>query len=109
MPTAPSRHEGQPQWARCGRCQGLFYGPTVAASQCPAGGAHQAADEPSYILANWENDNSYLLGGDRQPGDVFVDDAGYITITVKSIDSWAGTASITLSGYDIIVPGPVLG
>ena len=109
LPTAPSRHEGQPQWARCGRCQGLFYGPTVAASQCPAGGAHQAADEPSYILANWENDNSYLLGGDRQPGDVFVDDAGYITITVKSIDSWAGTASITLSGYDIIVPGPVLG
>lgn len=30
----------QSDWRWCSRCQGLFYGPYVIASRCPAGGAH---------------------------------------------------------------------
>jgi len=30
----------QSDWRWCNKCQGLFYGPTVGASKCPAGGPH---------------------------------------------------------------------
>jgi hypothetical protein len=36
-PPSPSR---QSEWCWCNKCQGLFYGPAVAASSCPAGGTH---------------------------------------------------------------------
>jgi hypothetical protein len=32
----------QSDWRWCNKCQGLFYGPAVATSRCPAGGAHAA-------------------------------------------------------------------
>jgi len=32
----------QSGWRWCDRCQGLFYGPAVASSRCPAGGTHAA-------------------------------------------------------------------
>jgi hypothetical protein len=33
----------QSEWRWCNRCQGLFYGPSFAASRCPAGGTHASA------------------------------------------------------------------
>src|SRR5215831_13627375 len=32
----------QSEWRWCNKCQGLFYGPLVGDSRCPAGGAHAA-------------------------------------------------------------------
>jgi hypothetical protein len=41
----------QPGWRWCDRCHGLYYGPRVATSVCPASGAHRPATEsgsPTY-------------------------------------------------------------
>src|SRR5215510_10690294 len=35
----------QSEWRWCNKCQGLFYGPAVATSRCPAGGAHAAPEQ----------------------------------------------------------------
>ena len=40
----------QASWARCGNCQGLFYGPHQSTSWCPTGYAHSAADNTDYYL-----------------------------------------------------------
>src|SRR5215831_16491547 len=37
VPTAAGT---QSEWRWCGACQGLFYGPNVTTSRCPAGGTH---------------------------------------------------------------------
>jgi hypothetical protein len=36
----PASADTQSQWRWCSKCQGLFYGPSVAASRCPAGDTH---------------------------------------------------------------------
>jgi len=37
VPASPDR---QKEWRWCNKCQGLFFGPTVASSTCPSGGTH---------------------------------------------------------------------
>ena len=32
----------QDNWRWCDKCQGIFFGPSVAASSCPSGGTHSA-------------------------------------------------------------------
>jgi hypothetical protein len=44
----------QSEWRWCNRCQGLFFGPGIGGSRCPAGGAHAAPAESgsaNYSLA----------------------------------------------------------
>jgi hypothetical protein len=41
---------GQYGWRWCTDCQGLFYGPNVSSSVCPAGGAHVATGSGNYSL-----------------------------------------------------------
>lgn len=36
----PATAGWQNEWRWCNKCQGLFYGPNVAISRCPAGGTH---------------------------------------------------------------------
>jgi hypothetical protein len=48
----------QPDWRWCHRCQGLFYGPSIHGSRCPAGGAHAAPDQSgsaNYVLPHGPN------------------------------------------------------
>lgn len=50
-PAAPHPQPGtQTGWAFCGKCQGLFYGPGVVDSHCPAGGPHDGTHSHSYTL-----------------------------------------------------------
>ncbi|HEV2756785.1 MAG TPA: M36 family metallopeptidase [Actinomycetota bacterium] len=45
---------GQDGWRWCNKCQGMFYGPNINASDCPAGGAHAATGSGNYdIVVNW--------------------------------------------------------
>lgn len=37
---ASASPDRQPEWRWCNKCQGLFYGPSVGDSNCPAGGTH---------------------------------------------------------------------
>jgi hypothetical protein len=40
----------QLNWAHCNKCQGLFYAPYIAQSECPAGGPHTAGASWDYGL-----------------------------------------------------------
>lgn len=42
----------QDQWRYCFKCQGLFYGPSQAASKCPAGGTHDGSKSGNYVLTD---------------------------------------------------------
>lgn len=44
--------ELQTGWQHCGRCQGLFFGPNVDASVCPAGGHHDGTGSGNYGLVD---------------------------------------------------------
>ena len=55
-PTLPpvSTSGTQRPWRHCDKCQGLYWGPGVASSKCPAGGTHQTiSTEYAYIL-DWQ-------------------------------------------------------
>jgi hypothetical protein len=39
-------------WRWCHKCQGLFYGPNVKKSVCPAGGAHDSTGSGNYELTD---------------------------------------------------------
>ena len=47
----------QASWARCGNCQGLFYGPHQSTSWCPTGYAHSAADNTD--SPTWATTSTY--------------------------------------------------
>jgi hypothetical protein len=47
---APPRTITQPGWRWCHKCQGLFYGPNMPVSHCPAGGTHDGGQSGSYNL-----------------------------------------------------------
>ena len=47
MPAAWSTQRG---WMRCGKCQGLWFGPNRSDSNCPHGGEHDAGDGSNYSL-----------------------------------------------------------
>ena len=50
-PAPPAPAPGtQTGWSHCAKCQGLFYGPGVADSHCPAGGQHDETHSHSYEL-----------------------------------------------------------
>lgn len=40
----------QSGWNFCDKCKGLFYGPEVSASVCPAGGNHYGGGSDDYDL-----------------------------------------------------------
>lgn len=40
----------QPNWLWCNKCQGLFHGPGMAESHCPAGGTHDGSKSFNYSL-----------------------------------------------------------
>lgn len=40
----------QDHWNWCNKCQGLFYGPNIAQSNCPAGGTHDNTGSGNYSL-----------------------------------------------------------
>jgi hypothetical protein len=40
----------QSQWRWCHKCQGLFFGPGLAGSHCPAGGTHDLTGSGNYAL-----------------------------------------------------------
>jgi len=40
----------QAEWAWCNRCQGLFYGPNIGSSACPAGGPHVTVGGNDYLV-----------------------------------------------------------
>jgi hypothetical protein len=42
----------QSHWAWCRKCQGLFYGPNVGQSHCPAGGQHSINGSGNYSLTD---------------------------------------------------------
>lgn len=42
----------QPQWAWCGKCKGLFYGPNTSSSSCPAGGTHDGTNSYDYFVSH---------------------------------------------------------
>jgi hypothetical protein len=50
--TTPNNTNPQLQngWQWCSKCQGLFYGPNVARSVCPAGGQHGGGTSNDYSL-----------------------------------------------------------
>lgn len=41
----------EPAWLWCYKCQGLFYGPYIGSSRCPAGGHHDITESLIYDLA----------------------------------------------------------
>lgn len=50
-PAPPKTQPGtQTGWAFCHKCQGLFYGPGMLLSVCPAGGHHDDSNSHSYTL-----------------------------------------------------------
>jgi hypothetical protein len=54
-PVAEAPGNAQGEWRWCSNCQGLFYGPSVAKSRCPAGGTHASPSESgswSYAIYN---------------------------------------------------------
>jgi endonuclease/exonuclease/phosphatase family metal-dependent hydrolase len=58
----------QSQWRYCSNCQGLFYGPDIDKSACPAGGKHVYTDESSYNYGLfYTQDVSNLQGVEVQP------------------------------------------
>jgi hypothetical protein len=55
----PARSSAQGDWRWCNKCQGLFYGPAVATSHCPAGGTHA----PPAATASFDYHLSYGISG----------------------------------------------
>ncbi len=55
---APVNSPEQPDWRWCNKCQGLYYGPGVAASHCPTGGTHTPAAESG----SWDYHLPYYFG-----------------------------------------------
>ena len=53
-------------WRWCNKCQGLYFGPSVAGSRCPAGGPHAAADQSG--SADYGLPHGMTGGTSRQPG-----------------------------------------
>lgn len=47
---AKGTNNTQSEWRLCNRCQGLFYGNHLAASNCPAGGLHNMVGSGNYLL-----------------------------------------------------------
>ncbi|HYI01414.1 hypothetical protein [Hyalangium sp.] len=45
-----SRYATQAGWGWCHKCQGLAYGTQPLSGHCPAGGSHDRARSPSYLL-----------------------------------------------------------
>jgi hypothetical protein len=62
--------QGQQEWRHCNRCGGLWYGPNIIGSVCPApgGGNHSSADSADYALVKeWSgNLNTYAT---QSPGE----------------------------------------
>lgn len=56
------------QWRCCRKCQGLFYGPSQAASRCAAGGGHDGANSGNYVLSVNSVPSSEWVGGWRRCG-----------------------------------------
>jgi hypothetical protein len=46
----PTNH--QPEWRWCSKCQGLWFGPNAAQSNCPQGGRHRRTASGNYSLAH---------------------------------------------------------
>jgi hypothetical protein len=54
------------QWRCCRKCQGLFYGPSQAASRCPAGGGHDGSISGNYVVSvNTPLSNEWVGGWRR--------------------------------------------
>lgn len=49
-PPPPPHTITQSGWRWCNKCQGLFYGPGIAKSHCPAGGQHDLKGSGNYSL-----------------------------------------------------------
>jgi LysM domain len=62
-PTSPDRQEG---WRWCNKCQGLYFGPGVAGSSCPAGGTH--APQAQSGSGNYSLFHNAPASPDRQEG-----------------------------------------
>jgi predicted acylesterase/phospholipase RssA len=60
----PERPNSQSNWRWCNKCQGLFHGPEVASSSCPAGGQH--ADPAQSGSGNYSLPHSVPESPDRQ-------------------------------------------
>jgi hypothetical protein len=97
VPQAASGMNGQTGWRWCSKCQTLAYGgPNASPGACAAGGVHDFSRSGQYVLANFGNDLSYLLGPDRHVHDTFDDAARKVHISIDAIDTAGGSATITL-------------
>ncbi|KAL5314422.1 hypothetical protein ACEPPN_018849 [Leptodophora sp. 'Broadleaf-Isolate-01'] len=95
MRTAPGLN-GQSGWMSCKKCQLLSFVGNGNVVKCPGGGNHDHSESWDYTLANFNNDLTYLIGGGWQTGQEFTDSSRKIRIHVDSIDSAAGSASVTI-------------
>jgi hypothetical protein len=96
VPQEYLRMNGQDGWRWCSKCQTLGYSLAESPGICPASGTHDYSQSAHYRLANFGADLSYLIGGARSAGDVFVDPGRGVRIVVNSINAVAGTAEVTL-------------
>jgi hypothetical protein len=77
---------GQAGWRRCSKCANLGFSLDTQIGGCPGGGSHDYSNSSEYVVANLNDDLSYLVRG----RDSFEDATRNVQITVDTINSKEG-------------------
>jgi hypothetical protein len=96
LPYDASGMNGQAGWRWCNKCQTLGYALNTSPGACAAGGMHDYSQSGQYVVANFNTDLSYLLGANRHVHDTFDDPVRNVHISIDTINTTGGTATITL-------------